>query len=305
MKEIKKVLICGIGAIGSIFAKKISEYDNENLKILVDENRLKNYKESPKVFNGEPLNLNYILPTETSFQADLIIIATKFTSLNEVKNNIQNFVKDDTIILSILNGVTSEEILAEKYSWKHIPLSYFIGHSEMENKTQITYDEKGILVFGRKDERTELSDIEKIKTYFEKANIKYQVPEDMLYSYWFKYLLNVSTNQPSAILHLTFKEMLSNKSFMQMIEKIMLEVQQIAKAEGVKNTEKMIPEAKIALTKLTPEGKTSMLQDVEAKRITEVEMFAGTMIELGQKHNIPTPYNEVLKDMILTIQENY
>jgi 2-dehydropantoate 2-reductase len=49
---------------------------------------------------------------------------------------------------------------------------------------------------------------------------------------------------------------------------------------------------------MIPEGKTSMLQDVEAGRKTEVEMFAGTMIKLGEKHNIPTPYNKILKEMI-------
>ena len=48
-----------------------------------------------------------------------------------------------------------------------------------------------------------------------------------------------------------------------------------------------------------------MLQDVEAKRLTEVKMFAGAMIKFGEKHSIPTPYNMVMKDMIEIIHENY
>ena len=112
MNEIKKVLICGIGAIGSILAHKISKFDNENLKILVDKNRLNSYTKSPKIFNGEELNLNYITPENTDFKADLIIIATKFNALNDVVKNIENFVDENTIIMSILNGISSEEILA-------------------------------------------------------------------------------------------------------------------------------------------------------------------------------------------------
>lgn len=47
MKEIKKVLICGIGAVGSIYANKINEFDRENLRVLVDKKRLgKLYKKS-------------------------------------------------------------------------------------------------------------------------------------------------------------------------------------------------------------------------------------------------------------------
>ena len=71
------------------------------------------------------------------------------------------------------------------------------------------------------------------------------------------------------------------------------------------DTDKMIEDALTALKNLMPEGKTSMLQDVEAKRQTEVEMFAGTMISLGKKHNIQTPYNTVMYEMIKSIQENY
>lgn len=122
---------------------------------------------------------------------------------------------------------------------------------------------------------------------------------------WLKYMLNVSSNQPSAILRMNFGQMQNNKKFMEFFTKIMKEVQIIAKAEGVKNTETMIDEALVTFNKMIPEGKTSMLQDVEAKRKTEVEMFAGTMTEFGKKHNIPTPYNQVMKDMLEVIHENY
>lgn len=305
MKEIKKVLICGIGAIGSIFAHKISKFDNENLRILVDKKRLEAYTKSPKTFNNEPLNLNYITPDNTEFKADLILIATKYNALDEVVENIKNFVEKDTIIISLLNGISSEEIIANKYGWNNIPLAFFLGHSETITKNSYTYDGRGCVVFGEKENRTNSKVINSIKTYFSKVGITHKIPEDMNYAYWLKFMLNVSTNQPSAILRLTFGEMTSNPDFMHMFNNIMKEVQIIAKAEGVKNTDKMIDDALEALHNLMPEGKTSMLQDVEAKRTTEVEMFAGTMIELGQKHNIPTPYNAVMYEMIKTIQNNY
>lgn len=304
MKDIENVIICGIGAIGAIYANKINEYNSEKLRVLVDPDRLEKYTKNPKIFNGKPLNLNYILPDNKDFQADLIIIATKFDGLNDVIKNIENFVKDDTIIISLLNGVTSEEIIAKKYGWKHVVISYFIGHSAMREGNNIIHDGIGTIVYGIKDKtKTNVEDIEIIKKYFDKIGIDYKIPEDMLHAYWLKYMLNVSSNQPSAILKMTFGDMQSNKKFMEFSQKIMKEVQSIAQAEGVQNTDKMIDEAIAIFNKMIPEGKTSMLQDVEAGRKTEVDMFAGTIIELGKKHNIPTPYNQVLKDMIEVIQE--
>lgn len=303
MKEINKVLVCGIGAVGSIYANKINEFDKENLRVLVDETRLKNYTNSPKIFNDKKLMFNYVLPDETSFKADLIIIATKFDGLKDAIKNIENFVKDDTIILSLLNGVTSESLIAEKYGWKHTLLSYFIGHSAMRNGNNITYDGVGSVVFGVKNSlNTDINDIELLKKYFDKVGLDYIIPQDMFRSLWLKFMLNVSSNQPSAILKMTFGEMQNNKNFMKFLVNVMQEVQQVAKAEGVKNTDSMIDEALVTFNKMLPEGKTSMFQDVEAHRKTEVDMFAGTMIELGLKHNIPTPYNKVLKEMIEIVQ---
>ena len=305
MKDIENVIICGIGAIGSIYANKINEYNSQKLKILVDKKRFENYTKNPKIFNGKTLKLNYILPENDDFKADLIIIATKFDGLFDAINNIQNFVKEDTIIISLLNGVTSEEIIAQKYGWRHLPISYFLGHSAMRDGNNIVHDGIGKIVFGIKDiTRTDSSDIEKVKQYFDKVGIDYEIPKDMLYSYWLKFMLNVSSNQPSAILRMTFGQMQNNKKYLEFAKKIMQEVQTAAKFEGVQNTENLIKDAFVEFNKMIPNGKTSMLQDVEAGRKTEVEIFAGTMIDFGKKYNFPTPYNQVLKDILEIIHEN-
>lgn len=303
MKNIQKVLICGIGAIGSIYANKIHNFDNKNLRILVDKNRLDKYSKNPINFNGTPLNLNYILPESKDFKADLIIIATKFDGIYDAVKNIKNFVKEDTVIISLLNGVTSEEIIAKKYGWKHVLLSYFIGHSSMRYGNNVTFDGIGDIVFGIKDfNKTDTNDINLVKNYFDKVGISYKTPDNMLRAYWLKYMLNVSTNQPSAILGLTFGQMQNNEKFINFMKKIMKEVEEIAISQGVKDTQTMMAEALATFSKMIPEGKTSMLQDIESNRKTEVEMFASTVIELGEKHNIPTPYNKVLKDMIEIIE---
>ena len=302
MKEIKNVLICGIGAVGSIYADKIEKYSPENLRVLVDESRLERYKKNPTVFNGRILDFNYILPNATDFKADLIIIATKFDGLSEVIENIKNFVKQDTIILSLLNGVTSEKIIAKTYGAEKLLYSYFIGHSAVRDGRNITHDDVNTIVFGS-DNKDDFEKINIVKSFFDKVGIKYLVPDDIIHSLWLKYMLNVSANQTTAILRMTFGEMLENDKCMQFAVNVMKEVQAIAKAQGVNNTETLIDEALKSLKTMTPEGKTSMLQDVEAGRKTEVDMFAGTIIKMGEELNIPTPYNKIIKEIVEIIHQ--
>ena len=301
-REIKNILVCGLGAVGSIYADKIQKFCPDNLKILVDEARLKRYEQNPIIFNGRELKFNYILPAEKNFKADLILIATKFDGLSDVINNIKNFVGENTIIMSLLNGVTSEEVIAKTYGKEKVLYSYFIGHSAVRTGRSVVHDDYNILVFGSEnglDER-----VIAVKDFLDKAHIKYEIPSDIKYSLWRKFVLNVSTNQPSAILKMTFGEMQSNKVFVRFATNIMQEVANIAKAEGINNADNLVKDGLDALAMMCPEGKTSMLQDIEAGRPTEVDMFAGTIIRLGKKHNIPTPYNHVLYEMIQVIQEN-
>lgn len=284
MRDIENVLICGLGAIGSIYADKI-----KGAKILVDSDRLERYKKNPTTFNGKVMDLDYVLPECTDFKADLIIIATKYDGLSDAIKNINNFVGDNTLILSLLNGVTSEKYIAERYGAEKVVYSYFIGHSAVREGRNITQDGVNTIVMGAN---------ERIRKYFDTVGINYEVPDDIIRSMWLKFMLNVSSNQTTALMHLTFGEMLNNKKCMQFVVNVMREVQTIAKAEGVNDTETMIDDALESLKMMCPEGKTSMLQDVEAGRKTEVDMFAGVMIELGKKHNIPTSYNNVLKELI-------
>lgn len=302
MKEIKKVILCGLGAIGTIYADKLEKFDAENFKVLVDEARLERYKKNPIKFNGRQLNFDYILPSEEGFKADLIILATKFAGLKDAIKNIKNFVKEDTVILSLLNGVTSEDIIADVYGKDKMLYSYFIGHSSVRCGNSVTHDDVNTIVFGAENNLGE--NVVAVKNFFDKVGINYKIPDDIKRSMWLKFMLNVSANQPTAILRMTFGDMFENTHFMKFAENIMREVQSVAKAEGVLNTETMVDEALKHLKTMTPDGKTSMLQDVEAGRKTEVDMFAGTVIELGKKHGISTPYNKILREMIGIIEEH-
>ena len=302
MKEIKKVILCGLGAIGTIYADKLEKFDAENFKVLVDEARIERYKTNPIKFNGRQLNFDYILPSQEGFKADLIILATKFAGLKDAIKNIKNFVKEDTVILSLLNGVTSEDIIADVYGKDKMLYSYFIGHSSVRCGNSVTHDDVNTIVFGAENNLGE--NVVAVKNFFDKVGINYKIPDDIKRSMWLKFMLNVSANQPTAILRMTFGDMFENTHFMKFAENIMREVQSVAKAEGVLNTDTMVDEALKHLKTMTPDGKTSMLQDVEAGRKTEVDMFAGTVIELGKKHGISTPYNKILREMIGIIEEH-
>lgn len=303
MEEIKTVLICGMGAIGSVYANAISDFNNDILSVLVDKFRLKKYQDNPPVFNGKTLNLNYITPDNTSLKADLILIATKNNTIGEVLKNIENFVKQDTIILSLLNGLQSEDILAEKFGFDKILYSYYIGHTSTRNGREVTHDGVYKTVFGEKDNTNYSKNVIKLKNFFDKVGIPYEIPPDMEYSRWWKFLVNVGYNQASSVLNSSYKYFQNCPKVNAFAVKLMEEAVSIAIAQGVKNTHLLIPEVLKVISTMLPETKTSMLQDIDACRPTEIDAFAGYIVTLGEKHNIKTPYNRIVYDIIKALEE--
>lgn len=302
MKTIKNVLICGLGAIGSIYAVKISKNKNANLSVLVDEARLKRYIQEPLIFNNKEYTFNYIT-REQNFIADLIIIATKNNALDSVLKDINKFVGENTIILSLLNGLKSEDIIADVFGKDKILYSYYIGHTSTRTGRKIIHDDIYTTVFGAKSNVTYTENVLAVKNFFEKTKIEYDIPVDMEYSRWWKFLVNVGYNQASAVLEAPYKVFQNSQRANDIAVHLMQEAVEVAKASGVKNTEKLIPEVLECIKTMLPETRTSMLQDIEAHRKTEVDIFAGYVSSLGEKYGIKTPYNDIFYEIIKAIED--
>lgn len=302
MKEIKKVLICGLGAIGSIYAVKISQNNKADLSVLVDKERFSRYKREPLHFNGKEYQFKYVTPDE-NFAADLIIIATKNNSLQQVLSEIKNFVGKNTIILSLLNGLKSEDIIAQKFGKDKILYSYYIGHTSTRTGRYVTHDDVYKTVFGESENTCYSEKVIAVKNFFEQCSIKYEIPADMEYSRWWKFLVNVGYNQASAVLNASYGDFQNYERVNNIAINLMKEAVEVAKAYGVKNTEKLIPEVLDCIKTMLPQTRTSMLQDVDAKRQTEVDIFAGYVSELGKKYGIKTPYNDMFFEIIKALDE--
>ncbi|HVU12389.1 MAG TPA: 2-dehydropantoate 2-reductase N-terminal domain-containing protein, partial [Phototrophicaceae bacterium] len=146
--DINNVLIIGLGAIGSIYAAKLQQYDPACVRVLVDQARRQRYQANGIVLNGTRYDFHYVLPDQSEPKADLILIATKADALPAAIDVIAGFVHDETIILSLLNGITSEDMIAERYGWDHVLHAYFVGHGSTRAGSAVTFDGVGRIVFG-------------------------------------------------------------------------------------------------------------------------------------------------------------
>ena len=120
---------------------------------------------------------------------------------------------------------------------------------------------------------------------------------------WGKIMLNVGVNQTLALLGTTYGDIQRASEKRDTMIAAMREVIALSQAEGVGLTEDDLDYWLKVLGTLDPQGKPSMRQDVEAGRLTEVELFSGAVIEIGERHGIDTPVNRGLYEGIREMEE--
>ena len=304
MRKVKTVALIGLGAIGSYIAGNLSKVMGDDLRIIAGGSRKERLERDGIVINGEPYHFHVVSPEEENGFADLAVIITKFTGIKEALKDIKNQIGPDTIIMAPLNGVESEEAVAEEYEWDRVIYS-LARVSVVMKGNQVSYNPKvAHLEFGEKTNETISERVQAVKALFESAGIESWIPEDMERAIWIKYMCNVSENQTAAVLGIPFGAWSGvSEHATEIREMVMREVVAVAQKKGIDLSEKDIQNQREVIKRLPYQNKPSTLQDIESGRKTEVDMFAGTMVRLGRETGVPTPLNEFLYHAIHVLEE--
>jgi 2-dehydropantoate 2-reductase len=276
MKQINSVLLAGAGAVGLTVAGAIYRYDPECIAVLAGGERLERYRREGLFVNGERLNFKFAeTPAVEQDSADLVIIASKYHHLEQVVAEIKPFVGDGTVIVSLLNGISSEEIIGRAYGADRLPLAMILGTDAQHSSNKTTFTQAGYIHFGDAEGKATVRD-RSLEEFFTRAGVPHQYHQtDMKRTLWYKFMINVGANQVSALLRLPYGPFKKNSpnsipEAQALLESAMREVIAISEAEGINLDDRDMENWDKTVAVLSDTGYTSMCQDVLAGRKTEV-----------------------------------
>lgn len=299
-----RFLIFGAGGLGAAYASRFYTTDPTSVAFLASGDRYQRLADHGVVVNGQPYRIPVIAPDHPPYPADLIIVALKHQHLASALPDLRPFVGPETIVLSVMNGLDSEPMIDAAIGPGHTLLAIAMGIDALRTGNAVVFSTLGVIYFGERD-NTLSPRVQAVQGWFDHARIAYRTPPDMRKIMWWKFMVNVGINQTSAVLGAPFGEFQRSADLRAVMEAAMREVIVLAQAEGVPLGEADITAFHDVLHNMHADGKTSMLQDVEAGRKTEVEIFAGKVRQLGQTRGIPTPVNDVLFHAIRTLEARY
>ena len=294
MKQIKSATLIGLGAMGAFFTPGLQKVLGDDFRVIADGQRKKRLERGVTI-NGEDYRLSIVEPGEHTGPADLVIIAVKGYALEEALGQVANQVGPDSILLPVLNGLSCARQTGAVYGMDKVLYASMWVASSMENGVAHFDTQRGLIRFGEAKNDVWSDRVKALADLFDRAGIRYSVEPDMLRCLWVKFMGNVSENLPCALLGVPYGAYRPGSEADAIRKALMAEVAAVAKAEaGVEITEADRAARDQVTYGQNPANRPSTLQDLERGKKTEVDLFAGAMVELGTKHGIPTPYSELM-----------
>ena len=298
-KTISSAAIVGAGALGLLYAAPLQKALGDDFYFLAEVPRFSKLKESCFVINGRPVTFNVKTPKQAApAPPDLVLIAVKNYHLEDILLSLKPLIHPGTILISVLNGIDSEEFLKAHFPGASILYTVALGMDAVKEENELRYTKAGKLFIGDENNDRKNPDLQTTVGFLNSSGITSEIPDDIIRSLWWKWMINIGVNQLSAITGAPYGFFQKNRDIRELMDTVMKETVAVARASNVNLSEKDIEAWYKVLETLGPEGKTSMLQDMEAQRISEAPYFSGRLIQIGKEKGVPVPVNETLFHII-------
>ena len=286
------VVLLGAGAIGVLPAALLVKNPAVKLSVAADAGRVARYREEGIFLNGERLPFTYADPNELE-SAGLILVATKMPSLSAALENVAQAVTEKTVFLPLLNGISAYEVIKSRFPQNPVLKGFHLGHASVRTGNKISHDGVGTIYCGGEKSALEFA-VDVLKS----SGVDVEAPENFEVAMWQKFVLNVGINQTQAFYRADYGQVQKSPEMLRFAWDLMEEAVAVGRACGVALGDEVIESAMMVICKMPSTVKTSMLQDVEAGRVTEVEAFAGTVCRLAEKYNIDVPKNKLVLEKV-------
>jgi 2-dehydropantoate 2-reductase len=302
--KIEQVLIVGAGSVGGFFGAHLAR-QHAGVSFLLRPRTLEAVQQRGLTIRSGSGSFTVHPPAASDPTQlpgpDLVILSVKTYDLDEVMDQLEPVLSDRTILLTLQNGVDTEDRLLKRFERDCVVGGVAFIYSRVAEPGVIEHYKRGSVaigeMLGHKSER-----VQSIAEFFRSASLQCQIVEDIRRSKWEKMCWNCVFNPLTVIINDRVSKALGHPELLGVIRQIVQEVTVVASAEKIYLDADM-PEKVIRWSQEIRDIHTSMYDDWKAGRRTEIDYLNGYIVRRGRDFGIPTPLNESLTAMIKVITE--
>jgi 2-dehydropantoate 2-reductase len=303
-----RICVVGCGAVGSLFAANLSLLDDVEVWAFdVSQAHV-------DAINAGGLRLSGAgdvvgRPRATADAAELPpcdfgIVATKAMHTEAAVEATAEAFRDGAVA-SVQNGIGNEEVIARHVARVVRGTTFPAG--KILEPGHVQWDVKGDTTFGPFEPRpAPLEEVERLAEACTRAGMPATAVADARGPQWRKVIFNASTNPVGALTGLTHGRVCEDPALRALVSGLVAEGEAVAAAQGIvldADPEALIDHA--AKPEVAYDHKASMLQDVEARRQTEIDYLNGGIVRFGRELGVPTPLNEAIAALVKGVERSW
>ncbi len=302
-----KISIIGSGAMGSLFGALLAQSGQEVVLIDIRQDHVDainslglGVESAGKI---RRLAINASTRIEDGQDSDLIIIFVKSFQTQEAAVSALQCLNETGSVLTLQNGMGNADIISAI-----IPPAQVVAGTTSHGATLlgpglIHHAGTGPTAIGPWSE-TSSSNLEAIKDVFCKAGIETQLEYNIHLIIWKKLIINVGINAITALTGIKNGQIVDAPPTANLVHRAVQEACDVAFAHGVELPDDIV-EHLFTAAKETGPNRSSMGQDVDNRRRTEIDAINGAVVRLAKNKNIAVPVNQTLTSLIEILQHYY
>jgi 2-dehydropantoate 2-reductase len=294
-----RILVFGAGALGSFVGGMLSQ--KNDVVLIGRKQHVEAIRDKGLVIKGKT---DIVVRPQAKEQVDgneepeWVMVATKSYETEEAMKALNAF-KDDAVFLSLQNGLGNEEVMS-RYAQRVVGGVTSHGITR-DGPGRIIHAGIGRTVLG--DYKGAEGRVSEMVEALNESGIETEKTDDIRTEIWKKVIVNAGINPLSAITGQKNGFILENPNLERTLEAICEEAVAVANAHGIDISAEEAVEQTKEVARLTAENKSSMLQDIERGKRTEIESICGTIVRLGMDKGVPTPVNSSLMAVVKGMED--
>lgn len=304
MERIDSVAVVGAGALGLMYAQPLKALLGDRLYFVAGGSRRERLASTVFSINGGEERFAVRSFDASGDPPGLVLVAVKNYDLPELGPQLARLCGPDTVVVSVLNGIDSEEALERAVPGSAVLYCCVLGMDAVKSGHLVSFTSRGRMLLGAKGNGPSEA-LDAVLDLLGRAGLSALRSQDIHRDIWWKWMINIGVNQVSAVTGANYGKVRTDPDAVALMDAAMREVVALAQAEGIDLSEEDIVKFHAVLNGLGAEGKTSMLQDMEHRRKTEVESFGGRLVRLARERGVPAPVNETLYRIVSVRERSY
>jgi 2-dehydropantoate 2-reductase len=303
-----RVAVLGCGAVGALFAANLAQLEE------VEVWAYDVWRKHVDAINRDGLRLSGAGEVVGRLRAttdpaelpdcDFGIVATKsMHTASAVAATAHAFAAGS--VCSVQNGVGNEEAIAEHVERVIRGTTFPAGR--VVEPGHVQWDVKGDTTIGPFEPRpAPIEEVERLAEACTRAGMPTDAVADARGPQWRKLIFNAATNPVGALTGLTHGRVCEDTVLRALVTALVDEGKAVAAAQGIEldeDPEQLIDYA--ARPEVAYDHKASMLQDVEARRETEIDYLNGGIVRFGREHGVPTPLNDAVTALVKGLERSW